>query len=107
MTTIDRRADRAVYRFTFRDSTDMAKVEEVLLLSILAVGCLHGQAAVRLEVGYAMSADSRSVVLDAGSALANAVARVFVGFSAHEFGEDAFQIHRGDSVVATRDVVKP
>lgn len=107
MTTISGRADRAVYRFAFADSTDMAKVEEVLLLAILAVGCLHGQAAVRLEVGYAIKAESRSVVLDAGSALANAVARVFVGFSAHEFGESAFQIHRGDAIVATRDVVQP
>ena len=37
---------RTVYRFEFVHRVDIDEVEQTLALSILAVGCLHGEAAV-------------------------------------------------------------
>jgi len=99
MTTTDDRAGRSVYRLVFNASTDMGAVEDTLLLAILSVGCLHGEAAVRLEAGYAINADERLVVLEAGAPLALAVARVFVGMCSHELGDDAFRVLRGEGTI--------
>lgn len=99
MTTKDERSGRSVYRIQFNAPTDMGAVEDTLLLAILAVGCLHGEAAVRLEAGYAINADERLVVLDAGAPLALAVARVFVGMCSHDLGEDAFRVLRSEGTV--------
>jgi len=99
MTTKDDRASRSVYRIVFNASTDMGAVEETLLHAILSVGCLHGEAAVRLEAGYAINADERLVVLEAGAPLALAVARVFVGMCSHELGDDAFRVLRGEGTI--------
>jgi hypothetical protein len=94
MTTQDDRSHRSVLRIRFVESTDMGEVEDTLLLAILAVGCLHGQAAVRLEAGYAIDPESRVVVLDNEGTLAVAVARMFVGMCSHEFGDHAFHVIR-------------
>lgn len=99
MTTKDERSGRSVYRIQFNDTTDMGAVEDTLLLAILSVGCLHGESAVRLEAGYAINAEERLVVLDAGAPLALAVARVFVGMCSHELGNDAFRVLRGEGTV--------
>lgn len=100
MTTHDQRAGRSVYRIEFNPGTDMGSVEDTLLLAILAVGCQHGQAAVRLETGYAIDADAGVVVLDAEAPLGVAVARVFVGMCSHEFGDDSFRVARGEASAA-------
>lgn len=55
---------KTVYRFEFTDSVDMKDVEETLLLSILAVGYLHGESAIRLEVRYAVNAERRTAAVD-------------------------------------------
>jgi hypothetical protein len=94
MSTADTRSGRTVYRLTFRIPVAMEAVEETLLLAILAVGCLHGGAAVRLDAGYAIDPGDRAVVLDAGTEIGRAVARVFIGFCTHEFGDDAFAVVR-------------
>jgi hypothetical protein len=99
MTTKDERSGRSVYRIQFNETTDMGAVEDTLLLAILAVGCLHGESAVRMEAGYAINAEERLVVLDAGAPLALAVARVFVGMCSHELGNDAFRVLRGEGTV--------
>ncbi len=99
MTTKDDRVGRSVYRIVFNPSTNMSAVEDTLLLAILSVGCLHGESAVRLEAGYAINAEERLVVLDAGAPLALAVARVFVGMCSHEFGGDAFRVLRAEGAV--------
>lgn len=99
MTTKDERPSRSVYRIQFSAPIDMGAVEDILLLAILSVGCLHGESAVRLEAGYAINAEERLVVLNAGAPLALAVARVFVGMCSHECGDSAFRVLRGEGTV--------
>lgn len=102
MTTFNARAGRAVYRLAFETPVDMEAVEETLLLAILAVGCLYGEAAVRLDAGYAIDADARVVVLDASTDIGRAVARVFIGFCTHEFGDGTFAVVRADGSLPKR-----
>lgn len=92
MTTNNARTNRIAYRLVFLKPLDMEAVEETLLLAILAVECLHGESAVRLDVGYAINKIDRMVVLDASNDTSRAVARVFLGFCTHEFGEDSFAV---------------
>lgn len=87
-------AGRSVYRLAFTIPVDMEAVEETLLLAILAVACLHGESAVRLDVGYAIDNGGRIVVIDAGTPIGLAVARVFIGFCTREFGDDTFGVVR-------------
>ena len=83
---------RAVYRLTFSIPVDMDAVEETLLLAVLAIGCLYGESAIRLDAGYAIDKDKRVVVINAHTRIGCAVARVFVGFCMREFGEDTFGV---------------
>lgn len=99
MSTANARTGRSVYRLVFEPAVDMEAVEETLLLAILAVGCLYGEAAVRLDAGYAIDPDARVVVLDAGTEIGCAVARVFIGFCTRECGDDTFAVARADGPV--------
>lgn len=83
---------RAVYRLTFSIPVNMDAVEETLLLAVLAVGCMYGESAIRLDAGYAIDKDNRVVVINAHTKIGCAVARVFVGFCMSEFGEDTFGV---------------
>lgn len=94
MLTQTTHSSRPVYRLAFPPATDMAAVEHSLSLAILAVSCLHGEPAVRLEAGYAIDAAKRTVVLEGGGPLATAVARVFVGLCAQEEKTSAFKVAR-------------
>jgi hypothetical protein len=86
-----------VYRFEFAEGPDMKEVEETLVLSILAVGCLHGEPAVRLDAGYAVDAERRVAAVDGTTPSGSAVARVFTGLAIHEFGDENFSIARVDA----------
>lgn len=99
MINTDARASRFVYRLAFQIPVDMNAVEETLLLAILAVGCLYGEAAVRLDAGYAIDAEELVVVIDASTETGRAVARVFIGFCTREFGDDTFSVARADGPV--------
>lgn len=55
---------RSVYRFVFAEDSDMEEVEAMLILAILAVGCLCGGPAIRLNAVYAVDAGWRTVVVD-------------------------------------------
>jgi hypothetical protein len=93
---------RSVYRFTFAEDADMDEVERTLILAILAVGCLCGETAIRLDAGYAINADERVVVLDGSTDIGCAVARVFIGFCTREFGDDTFAVARADGPLPKR-----
>lgn len=82
------------YRFQFAEGIDAREVEQTLALSILAVGCLHGEAAVRADAAYAVDAARREVRVDGGTPTGHAVVRVFTGLCIHEYGERSFAVTR-------------
>ena len=83
-----------IYRYQFSKGVPMVDVEESLHLAILAAECLHGEARVRLDAGYSISAEKRALVVDAGTQVGHDICRVFTGFAIKEFGEDAFKVER-------------
>jgi len=98
------RSSRSVRRIAFNIPVDMEAVEETLLLAILMVGCLYGDAAVRLDAGYAMDRPARVVVVHDGTEIARAIAQVFIGLCAHEFGENSFTISRAGPAASRRTI---
>ena len=96
MNSTDQQPPRPLYQLAFLPSADMGAVERTLSLAILAVGCLHGEAAVRLEAGYAIDRKKRLVVLEGAGPMAAAVAKVLVGMCAHAPSTGAFQVQKGE-----------
>lgn len=97
-----------VYRFQFAEGTDMEEVERTLFLSILAVGFLHGESAIRLDAGYGVDAEKRVVAVDASTETGRAVTRVFTGFCIHEYGDETFSITRsGDPLPQAPAAAEP
>ncbi len=87
---------RSVYRFTFAEGADMEEVEGTLILAILAVGCLCGEPAIRLDAGYAVDPERRTVAVDGTTETGRAVTRVFTGLAIHEYGDESFSVTRSD-----------
>lgn len=93
-----------MYRFAFSTPADMAEVEQTLLLAVLAVSCLHGPAAVRLDAGYALDHDTRVLLVDASTPVGRDVTRVFAGLCAREFGDGSFRVEGVEAVEPTKGV---
>lgn len=92
--------NRTVYRFVFHPPVNMAAVEATLADAIRAAGCLHGDAAVRLAVAYAIDPNRRTVDLEIGTLSGTAVARLFVGACTDALGEEGFRVLHGSSPAA-------
>jgi len=95
---------KEVYRYSFEKSVPLDDAEESLLLAVLAVECLHGQARVRLDAGYFLDKKQRACVVDASTAVGQDINKVFTGFCIREFGEDSFKVERVDGPPATQEI---
>ena len=82
------------YRYEFNDVIPAEEVESTLVLAILAVEAIHGEAQTRLDAGHAFDAKKRSAVIDATTAVGIAFNRVFIGFLTREFGPGSFRVER-------------
>lgn len=87
-----------VYRYGFQPQVPLEEVEASLLLALMATESLHGEAQVRLDAAHYLDPDQRACVIEAGTPVGRDINRLFVGFLRREFGEDAFQVERVDSV---------
>ena len=83
-----------VYRYRFGESMVLREAEESLLLAVLAVESLYGRSPVRLDAAFCLDREKRSCVVDAGSEVGRAIARIFTGFLTRQFGEEAFRVER-------------
>jgi hypothetical protein len=81
-----------IYRFTFDRAVPMDEVEEALVLALLVVEVLHGQARTRLGVAHAFDRKRRVCVIDATTPEGKDLSKLLVGFLAREFGADAFTV---------------
>ena len=83
-----------IYRYRFGESMVLHEAEESLLLAVLAVESLYGRSPVRLDAAFCLDREKRSCVVDAGSEVGRAIARIFTGFLTRQFGEEAFRVER-------------
>lgn len=83
-----------IYRYRFGESMALREAEDSLLLAVLAVESLYGRSPVRLDAAFCVDREKRSCVVDAGSEVGRAIARIFTGFLTRQFGEEAFRVER-------------
>ena len=83
-----------LYRYLFQPGVPKAEVEASLLLAVIAVEGLHGEAQTRLDAGHAVGGKFGACVIDAGTPVGRDLAKVFTAFLRREFGEDAFRVER-------------
>ena len=87
---------RDIYRYRFNESIPLREAEESLLLAVLAVESLYGRSPVRLDAAFYLDREKRSCVVDAGSEVGRAIARIFTGFLTRQFGEESFRVERAE-----------
>jgi len=87
---------RDIYRYRFNESIPLREAEESLLLAVLAVESLYGRSPVRLDAAFYLDREKRSCVVDAGSDVGRAIARIFTGFLTRQFGEESFRVERAE-----------
>lgn len=85
---------REVYRYVFNDSVPFAEVLATVDLALIAVESIHGESRSRLDARFSDDVAKRSVVIDAGTDVGQALNQVFVGYVRREFGEIAFRVER-------------
>lgn len=86
--------NRQLYRYELLPDVPFQEAENSLLLSVLAVECLHGRSQLRLDATFCMNKEKRSCVIDAGTEVGRSIAKIFTGFLSREFGEQAFKVER-------------
>lgn len=91
-----------VYRYVFAGELPALEVEATLVLSILGVESLHGQAQARLDIRHAFDAKKRVVVIDASTEVGRDLNRLFTGFMTREFGPGSFQVERAGKPKGTK-----
>ena len=90
-----------LYRYAFTADVPIEEVEASLLLAVMATESLHGETQTRLDAAHFLDPAKRACVIDAGTQVGRDLNRLFTGFLAREFGEDAFRVERVDSQSTT------
>lgn len=85
---------RDLYRYTFAPEVPKFEVEASLLLALIAVEGLHGEAQTRLDAGHALGGPFGACVIDGSTAVGRDLAKVFTAFLRREFGEGSFRVER-------------
>lgn len=89
---------REVYRYSVAAHVPLEVIEATLVLALMAVESLYGEAQVRLDAAHFFDDHRRACVIDAGTPVGRDLNRLFVGFVHREFGVDAFRVERVDAV---------
>lgn len=85
---------RELIRFSFHADIARDELEGTLLLAVLAVAALVGEAAVQIEGKYTFDAARGVCLIDAGTDTGRSIAKVFTGLATKEFGADSFEVER-------------
>jgi hypothetical protein len=82
----------SIYRFRFDRDLPIVEVEHTLLICLLAVQSLHGEAGARLTVGHHLDRRRRTCVVDGRTPEGRDLAKLLTGFLSREFGPTAFSV---------------
>jgi len=85
---------KEVYQYSFQASLDLDDVQDTLTLAILGAENLHGRARVRLDGWWQLDRQQRQCVIDCSTSVGDDIARLFTGYLAQEYGEQAFAVER-------------
>ncbi len=95
------------YQFEFKKSADMAKVENALLMAVVAAEGIYGRSRVHLEADFTTNSPVRTCLINADNQVGVDIGKVFSEFLNLEVGEYAYRIRRvrTDSKATDRDFV--
>jgi hypothetical protein len=82
----------SVFRYRFDPAVPIPEVEHTLLICLLAVQSLHGDAGARLAVGHHLDRRRRTLVVDGRTAEGRDLAKLVTGFLSREFGPTSFRV---------------
>jgi hypothetical protein len=85
---------RECYRYAFGKDVCVEDVEGALLLAVLAIEALHGQAQARMDVRHAFDRKARACVVDATTQTGRDFAKLLTGFLRREIDERDFSVKR-------------
>jgi hypothetical protein len=83
---------QAVYRYKMTEDISFKELERTLMMAVVAAEALHGRSAVRLGVSFCLDEKERWCIVDATTDVGLDLARIFTGFLAEEFGDEAFKV---------------
>ena len=82
----------SVFKFTFDRAVPMDEVEQTLVLALVVVQILHGDAQARLTLGHYFDRRRRSCLVDASTREGQDLSRLLTGLFAREYGADGFAV---------------
>ncbi len=82
------------YIYFFRRHVDIDDVQDTLTLAVLGAQNLHGRARIRLDGWWRLDRQRRQCSIDASTTVGQDISRLFAGYLAQEFGEQAFSVQR-------------
>ena len=85
---------RDVVCYRFASEVPLPEIEGTLLLAVLAVAALVGEAAVQIDGRYTLDPEQGVCLIDAGTETGRSIAKVFTGLANQEFGSSAFVVER-------------
>jgi hypothetical protein len=97
----------SVYRYQFDPSVPIGEVEHTLVICLLAVQSLHGEAGARLRVGHHLDRSRRTCVVDGRTPEGRDLAKLLTGFLSREFGETSFTVEPAEPRPAARPTYDP
>lgn len=83
-----------VYRFKFDPSVPLEEAELTLQLALVAAEGLYGEARLRVDGGYFVNEDRRTISVDASTTVGQSIVNIYSGFLMREYGSDAFKVSR-------------
>ena len=86
-----------IYRYKFDESVAPEDIEAALVLAIWSSEALHGEAQTRLDAAHFLDCETRTCIIDAGTAVGRDFCRLFLTFVRRECGDDSFQVDRVQS----------
>lgn len=82
------------YQFQFKPDLPFEEIDSTLMLSTLAAECIHGRTQVHLDARFQATRKDNVCWIDADNEVGQHIARIFSGFMARLFGEQAFKVKR-------------
>jgi len=94
---MQRTREKDQYIYHFRRHIDIDDIQDTLTLAVLGAENLHGRARVRLDGWWRLDRQRRVCTIDGSNPIGQDIARLFVGYLAREFGENAFSVRRPEA----------
>lgn len=85
---------RTLYRFDFPAAVPVERIEELVVLALVAAESLHGASQTRLDAAHFLDLERRRLVIEADTPVGQDFCKLFTGFATGELGPSAFCVER-------------